>query len=425
MDNQKEMKIAVIFESSPFDRKGQFNAAHNRTLNLAAHPGLEVDAYCMHIRDSFLTRWARHTPKVPVRNTVEVDGVVYNMMWRRFFWLDYLREKLRRTPKKLLEYVAGQAERFSSYDVIIAHSYEAGLLALAINKAYGIPYMITWHGSDVHTHPLKNKARLQLTADIMEKASVNFFVSAKLMETSNMISECAPKAVLYNGVSDAFRQLDPDERLAQRMKYGINENDKVIAYVGNFYPVKNVGILPRLFAEVQDDFDMHLRDNIHLDMNLKFWVVGDGRLRKKVESDIKMNSSAQVKFWGNVDADEMPYIMACIDILVLPSINEGLPLVAIEALKCGAAVVGSDVGGISEVIGKDFCIPFDVSLDGSYDHDGQDFVKAFAQKVVKQVFYPQYQHLDPRFDWKKTAQKEISYLCNLVNQNDHGTEKQQ
>lgn len=425
MDNQKEMKIAVIFESSPFDRKGQFNAAHNRTLNLAAHPGLEVDAYCMHIRDSFLTRWARHTPKVPVRNTVEVDGVVYNMMWRRFFWLDYLREKLRRTPKKLLEYVAGQAERFSSYDVIIAHSYEAGLLALAINKAYGIPYMITWHGSDVHTHPMNNPARLHLTSEIMENASMNFFVSKTLMEISSKIIENASKAVLYNGVSDAFSELDLDRRIEIRTKYGINENDKVIAYIGNFYPVKNVEVLPEIFADIQDDFDMHMRDNSEHDLNLKFWVIGDGRLRNKVESKIKQISTANVRFWGNVDAAKMPLIMACVDILVLPSRNEGLPLVAIEALKCGAAVIGSDAGGISEVIGKDFCVPFGVDLNGTFDYDGPDFVNAFSQKVVKQIFYPQYQHLDPCFDWKVSAQQEISYLCKLAEQRNLNFDGQQ
>ena len=37
-------KIAVIFESSPFDRKGLFNAVHNRTLNLLSESGFMVDA---------------------------------------------------------------------------------------------------------------------------------------------------------------------------------------------------------------------------------------------------------------------------------------------------------------------------------------------------------------------------------------------
>ena len=57
-------RIAVIFESSPFDRKGLFNAVHNRTRHLAAEGSFQVDAYCMHIKDSFLSRRLRKTEKI-------------------------------------------------------------------------------------------------------------------------------------------------------------------------------------------------------------------------------------------------------------------------------------------------------------------------------------------------------------------------
>ena len=44
------------------------------------------------------------------------------------------------------------------------------------------------------------------------------------------------------------------------------------------------------------------------------------------------------------------------DVLILPSINEGLPLTVVEGLACGCNVVGSLVGGIPEVIGEDNCV---------------------------------------------------------------------
>ena len=52
-------KIAVIFESSPFDRKGQFNAAHERIRHLVASGECEIDAYCIHSRDNAFTRKVR------------------------------------------------------------------------------------------------------------------------------------------------------------------------------------------------------------------------------------------------------------------------------------------------------------------------------------------------------------------------------
>lgn len=95
-------KVAVIFESSPFDRKGLFNAVHNRTVNLTGSGVFEVDAYCMMIRDGFLSRCLRKMPKTPHKDVVGVDDVSYKMLWRRFYYMDELRRRFSCAPKKLL-----------------------------------------------------------------------------------------------------------------------------------------------------------------------------------------------------------------------------------------------------------------------------------------------------------------------------------
>ena len=105
-------KIAVIFESSPFDRKGLFNAVHSRTKHLSAAGVFEVDAYCMHIRDSFLSRRLRKTSKVQKVRSVEVESIRYKMLWRRFSYLDEFRRRFSIAPKKLLAYAASLARFF-------------------------------------------------------------------------------------------------------------------------------------------------------------------------------------------------------------------------------------------------------------------------------------------------------------------------
>lgn len=406
-------KIAVIFESSPFDRKGLFNAVHNRTKHLSASGEFEVDAFCMHIKDSLLSRKLRKTPKVPKVESVEVDGISYKMMWRGFSYVDELRRRMSSAPKKLLTYAARQARLFKDYDILVAHSYEAGLVAYEAHRLFGMPYTVTWHGSDVHTHPIKDEARRTLTARIMEKAAVNFFVSANLLETSEKITENAVKSVLYNGVSEGYEKFDDETRAAYRANYGLESDDKVVAYVGNLHPVKNVEILPDLFSRIHDNFEMHLRDCPENQANLKFWVVGDGKLRSQIEPVVMKTAGAQVYFWGNLETGRMSALMHCIDLLVLPSKNEGLPLVTLEALSCGASVLGSDVGGIPEVIGKEFCVPFDVKNDGTIDYMSDSFVEKMSQKAVKQLFYPKEQTLDPRFSWEQTAKTEIGILKGL------------
>ena len=247
----------------------------------------------------------------------------------------------------------------------------------------------------------------------MKHASVNFFVSGTLLTASAKITEDARKVVLYNGVADSFHRFDDAERLALRERYGLKATDKVVAFVGNFHPVKNVAVLPDLLSRIHDHFEMHLRDCQEYEHELKFWMVGDGKLRSGLEPDILRAAGADVQFLGNVSSEQMPQIMNCIDVLLLPSRNEGLPLVTLEALKCGASVLGSEVGGIPEVIGREFCVPFSYKSDRTLDYTGYDFCDKLAQKTVKQLFYPEVQELDPRFDWAQIAEAEITYLKDL------------
>jgi glycosyltransferase involved in cell wall biosynthesis len=403
-------RIAVIFESSPFDRKGLFNAVHNRTRHLAAEGSFQVDAYCMHIKDSFLSRRLRKTEKIIRQEVVQIDGVAYRMLWRRFSYMDALRGRFSLSPVKLLKYAAQLAAKFKEYDALVAHSYEGGLVAYEVNRQFGIPYTVTWHGSDVHSHPLNDSARGRITAQIMEHAAVNFFVSQTLMAESSKITDDARKMVLYNGVSEDFIRFGDEGKARFRSKYGLAPNDKVVAYVGNFHKVKNVTVLPELFSRIHDHFEMHLRESKDQDYNLKFWVVGDGKLRKTVEPDVLRSAGADVRFWGNLPAGDMPIIMNCIDLLVLPSRNEGLPLVTLEAIRCGASVLGSDVGGIPEVIGKEFCVPFPDGRGGYPDYESADFAEHLAQKVISQLFYPVQQILDPKFTWEQSLQTEVSFL---------------
>ena len=125
--------------------------------------------------------------------------------------------------------------------------------------------------------------------------------------------------------------------------------------------------------------------------------------------------------------------MNCIDLLVLPSLNEGLPLVCAEALRCGANVVGSDAGGIAEVIGADSVVPLcDAFVDTlaemalSYlaarsvsTASGPDSVYAPASDSIQQLSGPDsvsgahHQTLPEDFSWSRTAARELTFLKSI------------
>ena len=392
-------RIAVIFESSPFDRKGLFNAVHNRIKGLLGTGECWVDAYCIHSRDNAFTRAVRHTPYAPVVDSVEIEGITYRMLWYRFSILDHLLvEKFGKRPCLFRRFVKTYVKYLDGYDYVIAHSFTGALFAYEAKQLYGIPYFASWHGSDVHTHPWRVQVIREDTQKVMEAAECNFFVSKALMKSAGKITLNARKEVLYNGVGEEFVKFDKARVAKAREQFGIAPGEKVVAFAGNLSAVKNVLVLPPIFKTVSEQFS----EPIH------FIIAGDGKLRSQLEDEL--SSATHISFLGNVEAEEMPALMNCVDVLVLPSLNEGLPLVCAEALKCGANVVGSDVGGIAEVIGHHNVVPH-----------GPDFVPQFAKKVVAMLearndsddFAGQQalQQLPPEISWAKTTARELSFLA--------------
>ena len=124
------LKIAVIFESCPFDRKGLFNAVHNRVKHLVVSGECEVDVFCVHSRDNALTRRLRHTQEVPFEESVTVEGICYRLLWYRFSILDHIAvSKLHRKPLFFQRFVAKVVGLLKGYDRLVAHSFTGALLA--------------------------------------------------------------------------------------------------------------------------------------------------------------------------------------------------------------------------------------------------------------------------------------------------------
>lgn len=113
---------------------------------------------------------------------------------------------------------------------------------------------------------------------------------------------------------------------------------KHIVHVGGFSFEKNhFGMLNIFKNVVLNDAEVHLH------------LIGDGELKSKVQLKAnEMNLGEKITFYG-FSNNPLPYIKAA-DVLILPSIIEGLPGVLLEAMFCKTPVIAYDVGGISEIV---------------------------------------------------------------------------
>ena len=85
-----------------------------------------------------------------------------------------------------------------------------------------------------------------------------------------------------------------------------------------------------------------------MDSDVNFCFLGDGPLLEECKEYVKENRIFNVSFEGFVKNGNK--YMANSKVLLIPSLNEGNPLVINEAIASGMMVVGSDVGGIHDLL---------------------------------------------------------------------------
>lgn len=390
--------IAVIFEGSLGNITGVVNAVFNRVRHLQSISDYTIDLYNVLSYPFGLTRLIYKPSKYAKKQTVEIDGMKVNILWRKdLLFDDILNYKLHKKPFYLDRFLKKQVPLFSEYDLISAHAFVGAKLAYMIHEHYGTPFFVTWHGSEIHSLKSSYHYQVNKTRKIMEKTECNFFVSKALRKSAKEIVGEYKNDILYNGVSPIFRRFDEQERVNLRRKYQV-EGKKVVAFVGNLKPVKNVVTLPDIFDHIVKEYQQPI----------EFWIVGAGEERSKIEALIA-GKPYHVKLWGYQKTELIPEIEQCVDVLLLPSNNEGLPLVLAEAISCGANVVGSNVGGIPEVLGEEDSFAL-----------GDKFVENFSNRVVHYLNNTIKQPLKSEFSWEKTAQIEKRYCDTVFSNRNNG-----
>lgn len=216
-------------------------------------------------------------------------------------------------------------------DVIHAHfAVPTGVLALALQLLTGKPYVITAHLGDVPGGvPEQTEGLFKL---------VNPFVRpvwrrcACVTAVSSFVGDLASRAY----------QVKP-EVILNAVRLDVAEDVQVNAvprllFVGRLSVQKNPLLAVEALAEVRD-----------LPWTLE--VIGEGPLgqamREKVEA-LKLGD--RITFSGWLSGSDVAARMAQSDILYMTSLHEGLPMVAVEALHHGLAIIGSDIGGMKDVV---------------------------------------------------------------------------
>ena len=209
----------------------------------------------------------------------------------------------------------------------------------------------------IHHNPLStNHAEFR-----KEISSVN-----KVITVSNFISKCINKCmsqekenvqttVLRNctDVKEFNVNNYKQERNKLRDKYNIKDNELVIMFTGRPVPQKGIKELLIAFKKLCNKYN-----------NVKLVIVGNSGFGKEIKTDfdnqleeIAESIKDKVVFTGFIHNSKMPQIHAMADIAVIPSIyDDPAPLVVMECMASGLAVITTDSGGIPEYVGENNCV---------------------------------------------------------------------
>ncbi len=241
--------------------------------------------------------------------------------------------------------VAKIVSLYKNDHIDLCHAHYAlpyGLVGYLAKQTCGVPYIVTLHGTDVHTlasmPSLKPVMRLCL-----ERADAVTSVCEYLKAGALRKLEMARTVEAIPNFVNARRFRPRPVSGALRQELNVPKGYSVVTHISNYATIKNTLIIPEIARLV-----------LQKHRQIIFLMVGEALgeegfdlegLKKKVR---ELGLDAHFRFVGR--RRDVPEILSLSEMSLLTSLNEGAPLAVLESLAVGVPVVSSRVGGIPELI---------------------------------------------------------------------------
>jgi glycosyltransferase involved in cell wall biosynthesis len=207
-----------------------------------------------------------------------------------------------------------------------AHDFKALFVAVVAGVLARVPVVATFHGDTRSTTAVRlYEAVARVLGNFTRGVAV---VSRALEKTVRRWVRAAPVSFVPNALPPAV-PIAAEERAAARARLGIDPAAWCIALIGRLAPEKGHRVL---FEAVRG-------------LPATLLIAGDGPLRGELEQAAR---GLDARFVGYVD--DARDVFAAADLVALPSLTEGLPLAALEALALGRCVVASAVGELPDLL---------------------------------------------------------------------------
>ncbi len=224
-------------------------------------------------------------------------------------------------------------------DIVHAHGTRANSNMFWAAKNTARPLVYTCHAWSFHLdqNPFVKKMRIMGEAFLTAKADVNICGSKANRDTGKSLFKNFDAVVINNSIDP--QKFNPHGTYKNvREELGISDDELIVASVARFTLQKQPLKLITAFAEVCKKVQQ-----------VKLLMVGDGELKPEAIRLIK-KLGIEDKIILQSFRQDVPDVLAAVDIFVLPSLWEAFPIALLEAMSMGKAVIGTNVDGTPEMI---------------------------------------------------------------------------
>ncbi|MGM9944276.1 MAG: N-acetyl-alpha-D-glucosaminyl L-malate synthase BshA [Lysinibacillus sp.] len=198
-----------------------------------------------------------------------------------------------------------------------------------------IGIVTTLHGTDISVLGEDSTLQQAIKYGIDHSDIVTTVSDALKVETYERIETTKPIETIYNFVDEEVFQ--PVDSGKLKKEFGIREDERVLIHVSNFRRIKNIPDIIDAFMKVREA------------MPAKLLLVGDGPEKHRIMDKVRnMPYKSDVLFLGK--QENIAELFSISDLKLLLSEKESFGLVLLEAMACGVPGIGTNIGGIPEVI---------------------------------------------------------------------------
>lgn len=220
-------------------------------------------------------------------------------------------------------------------DVIHAHEFDANVQGTFVATLSGIPLVATVHGKNYFWEKFRRRLAYRWVSRRATMVAVSENLKHFIVEKVGV--QASDVRVVYNGV-DVLPPCDAADIDQCWKELDLPAGNQIVGVVGNLYPVKGhqylIAAIPAILAKCP---------------KTTFVFAGRGQLEAELKAQAhQLGVDGHVRFLGL--RQDIPRILALLDVFVLPSLSEGLSMAILEAMVAGKPVVATDVGGNPELV---------------------------------------------------------------------------